>query len=168
MKPTVVKLKTESDEGPINVIIDEELVLTLDLKATPGIFHVVLPRKYRMKEVSHTSPELGEGVHYAVMLDYTQIEKEFLKKELQEIRKRCDVLQRREDARIQAAPLENKGKEKISPLLERWDDEAGLWVPEFWRNLEVGTRCRTRDVFSGALVEDKEGCVDWEIGRAHV
>ena len=160
-KPRVVKLKTESEEGPVNVLMDDEVVLTLDLKATPGVFHVVVPQKYRMKEVPHTSPQVGEGTHYAVMLDYPHMEKQYLKHALEELQERNELQQRIIDATAQQGTTNKSEKKDIPPLLEVWNEETGTWSPEYWLNLDKGMRCRLRHTLSGELRKDPEGHIDW-------
>jgi hypothetical protein len=162
MEPTTVKLKTETEEGPIKVLIDDDLVLTLDLKASPGMFHVVIPHEYRMKEVPHMSPELGEGIHYAVMIDESHIMLKQLEMAMKDkVRAQSDQQQRVIMA-IEQQKIKEESKGAIPPLLEVWDDKKGIWKPELWLYLKVGMRCRQRHTLSGELMRyEKSGQVDW-------
>lgn len=156
--PTIVEFKTESVEGPVKVIVDGELAVTLDLKAKPGLLHLVLPSKYRLREVPHTSPRVNEGVHHALLFNHDYIETERLNKELHEAQEQAQALQRLATAYAQGvAPMEDS-EAKVSPpvLLEIWDDEAKSWKSGYWKDLEEGMRFRRRDPLSGELLAEGE------------
>lgn len=161
--PTIVEFKTESVEGPVKVIVDGELVLTLDLKAKPGLLHLVLPSKYRLREVPHSSPRVNEGVHHALLFNHDYIETQRLNKELHSEQERSNALQRLATAYAQGvAPTAEPGAKASPPvLLEIWDAQAKSWKSGYWKDLHEGTRFRRRDPLSGeVLTEGTDGATD--------
>ncbi len=160
--PTIVEFKTESVEGPVKVVVDKKHVLTIDLTATPGLLHIVLPPEYRMREVPHTSPRVNEGVHHAVLFNHDFMETQRLLKELTDAKDQSDALQRLATAYAQGVPPQDEEDEKVQPpvLLEVWDGEKKEWKSGYWRSLDEGMRFRRRDPLSGELLTEAEGATD--------
>jgi len=161
--PTIVEFKTESVEGPVKVIVDGELALTLDLKAKPGLLHLVLPSKYRLREVPHTSPRVNEGVHHALLFNHDYIETERLSKELHDAQEQSQALQRLATAYAQGVPPAADPEVKATPpvLLEVWDAESKSWKSGYWKDLSEGMRFRRRDPLSGEVItEGDSGATD--------
>ena len=160
--PTIVEFKTESVEGPVKVIVDSKLVLTLDLKATPGLLHLVLPPEYRLREVPHSSPRVNEGVHHALLFNHDYIESQRLHKELHDSKEQSEALQRLATAYAQGLPPHEDPDVKVNPpvMLEVWNAGSHEWKSGYWSQLKEGTRFRRRDPLSGELLTEGEGATD--------
>ena len=160
----VVEFKTESVEGPVMIIVDKRHVLTIDLKATPGLLHIVLPPEFRLREVPHTSPRVDEGVHHAVLYNHDYGEAQRLQAELYNAGEQAAALQRLATAYAQGAPPQSEsGKASEAPvLLEVWKEDIKEWQSGYWHSLEAGTRFRRRDPLSGVLLEEEGGHIDME------
>jgi len=159
--PTLVEFNTESVEGPVSVKVDGMAVLKIDLKARPGLLHLVLPQRYRLKEVPHTSPEIDEGVHYAVLHNSTYLENQRLEGALHTAQEEAQRFKHLANAYAQGLPGDMEISQSTPILLEVWDDEASKWKPIPWRELVAGMRFRNLDPLTGEYHCDSEGHMNW-------
>jgi hypothetical protein len=159
--PTIVEFNTESVEGPVTIQLDGRPVVKLDFKATPGLFHLVVPQRFRLKEVPHTSPELNEGIHHAVLHNDQFLENQRLESSLHSAQEEATRFRNLANAYAQSLPEGQLFVTQTPLLLEVWNEEESVWRALPWRDLKAGMRFRNMEPLSGEFVVSDQGHIDW-------